>query len=60
MMPVAMVSARSSGEDFRAQFSWHGNFPPFTAYDNIGGPIMPPAVPALNVSPGDTLGRPWR
>ncbi|GAB5537351.1 MAG: hypothetical protein Rubg2KO_36000 [Rubricoccaceae bacterium] len=45
------------GEDFRAQFVWHGNFPPFTAYDNIGGPIMPPAVPALQVAPGDTLGR---
>ena len=44
-------------EDFRAQFSWHGNFPPFTAYDNIGGPIMPPALPAANVAPSDTLGR---
>ena len=59
-----MIDARGDGlepdlpgEDFRAQFVWHGNFPPFTAYDNIGGPIMPPAVPALNVAPGDTLGR---
>ena len=45
------------GEPFRAQFAWHGNFPGFTAYDNIGGPIMPPALPAIYVAPSDTLGR---
>ncbi len=45
------------GEDFRAQFSWHGNFPEFTLYDNIGAPIMPETVPAINVSAVDTLGR---
>jgi hypothetical protein len=27
------------GEQFRAQFSWHGRYAPFTTYDNIGGPI---------------------
>lgn len=26
----------------RAQFVWHGLFPPFTQYDNIGGPIWVP------------------
>lgn len=26
----------------RAQFVWHGKFPPFTTYDNIGGPIWVP------------------
>ena len=44
-------------EQFRAQFAWHGNFPPFTSYDNLGGPLLPPAVPAINVAAGDTLGR---
>ena len=45
------------GEDFRAQYVWHGNFPPFNAYDNIGGPILPQALPALNIAPTDTTGR---
>jgi hypothetical protein len=26
----------------RAQFVWHGKFPPFTQYDNLGGPIWTP------------------
>jgi hypothetical protein len=26
----------------RAQFVWHGKFPPFTTYDNVGGPIWIP------------------
>ncbi|MBT8401744.1 MAG: hypothetical protein KJO98_14795 [Rhodothermia bacterium] len=46
-----------AGEDFRAQFTWHGHFPPFTLYDNIGGPILKPALPALQIEPADTLGR---
>lgn len=45
------------GEDFRAQFVWHGKFPPFSTYDNIGGPILPDALPALNIAPTDTTGR---
>jgi hypothetical protein len=36
----------------RAQFVWHGKFPPFTQYDNIGGPIW---VPYYDKS--DTTGR---
>jgi len=28
--------------DVRAQYSWHGKYPPFTQYDNIGGPIWIP------------------
>lgn len=51
------VKADPPGEDFRAQFAWHGKFPPFTAYDNIGGPILPQALPAVNVADTDTLGR---
>ncbi|MEL7169503.1 MAG: hypothetical protein AAGN64_09155, partial [Bacteroidota bacterium] len=45
------------GEQFRAQFSWHGNFPPFTLYDNIGGPILPSRAPATFVAASDTSGR---
>jgi hypothetical protein len=36
----------------RAQFAWHGKFPPFTQYDNIGGPIWVPFY-----DPADTTGR---
>lgn len=28
--------------DIRAQYSWHGKYPPFTTYDNIGAPIWIP------------------
>ncbi len=45
------------GEQYRAQFVWHGKFPPFTAYDNIGGPILKRALPALQINAADTLGR---
>jgi len=40
---------------FRAQFSWQGKYPPFTNYDNIGGPIWNANVPLI--SKGDTVGR---
>jgi len=60
----AMLDTRGDGvkadppeEDFRAQFVWHGKFPAFSAYDNLGGPILPQALPALNVASTDTLGR---
>lgn len=46
-----------TGQNFRAQYFWHGKFPAFTAYDNIGGPIQKPAVPALQIAAADTLGR---
>jgi hypothetical protein len=61
-----MIDARGDGpnnpvkyndppnENFRTQFAWHGNFPPFTAYDNLGGPIWSSAV---DVAAGDTIGR---
>ncbi|MFA3781811.1 hypothetical protein ABRY23_01950 [Melioribacteraceae bacterium 4301-Me] len=48
------VKVDPPNEQFRAQYSWHGHYPPFTAYDNIGAPIWTPAV---NISPGDTIGR---
>ena len=51
------LRADPPGEDFRARFTWHGKFPPFTLYDNIGGPILPQALPAIQIAPTDTLGR---
>ena len=44
-------------ETFRAQFAWHGNFPPFTAYDNVGGPIWIPNTTGGWLSEADTSGR---
>jgi hypothetical protein len=44
-------------EDFRAQIAWHGNFPQFSSYDNIGGPIWDPSNSAGYVGVADTIGR---
>lgn len=44
-------------EQFRAQYSWQGKYPPFTTYDNIGGPIWSYPGDARNVEKGDTVGR---
>jgi hypothetical protein len=48
-------------ERFRASFTWHGLFPGFARYpgggDNLGAPLMRPAVPAVQISSADTLGR---
>ncbi len=44
-------------ENFRAQFSWHGKFPQFTAYDNLGAPIWFPDLGTGFVAPNDTVGR---
>jgi len=44
-----------SGENqFRAQYVWHGKFPPFVDYDNLGGPIWKTAT---NIASSDTTGR---
>lgn len=43
-----------AGEDFRAQFAWHGRYQAFTLADNIGGPIWQVQT---NISKGDTVGR---
>jgi hypothetical protein len=50
------------GEQFRAQFSWHGHYTgqdKRVSYDNIGGPILPEALPSPQPgpAPSDTLGR---
>ncbi|OIO23867.1 MAG: hypothetical protein AUJ54_00815 [Ignavibacteria bacterium CG1_02_37_35] len=41
-------------KQFRAQYVWHGRFPAFTDYDNVGGPIW---KSALYIPSGDTSGR---
>lgn len=38
----------------RAQYVWHGKYPPFVDYDNLGGPIW---KTALYIAAGDTTGR---
>jgi hypothetical protein len=45
------------GENFRAQFAWHGHYPGFTEYSSVGGPILPQALPAPQIAVEDTLGR---
>ncbi|MCX6152182.1 MAG: hypothetical protein NTX22_16775 [Ignavibacteriales bacterium] len=57
-----MMDARGDGvkvdpdnpDGLRAQFAWHGPFPAFTTYDNLGGPLWTKAV---DVSAADTIGR---
>jgi hypothetical protein len=57
-----MIDSRGDGlqsdpdnpDNLRFQYVWHGKFPPFTTYDNIGGPIWSSAI---NVAAGDTVGR---
>lgn len=44
------------GENFRAQFTWHGKYPAFTLYDNIGGPIWAPGA-GVGTTEADTTGR---
>ncbi len=44
------------GENFRAQFAWHGKYPPFTTYDNLGAPIFAPDASGF-VDKADTTGR---
>jgi hypothetical protein len=49
------VMGDPAGEQFRAQFAWHGKYPPFTLYDNLGGSIWYPYVPDQGAA--DTVGR---
>lgn len=41
----------------RGHFTWHGRFPLFTLYDNIGGPIFTAVTLGGFVPPSDTTGR---
>jgi hypothetical protein len=44
-------------EDIRANFAWHGKYPPFTAYDNLGAPIWTPNTSGGLLTATDTTGR---
>ncbi len=59
----SMLDTRGDGvkvdppnENFRAQYAWHGRYPAFTAYDNIGGPIWAPGS-GEGTTEADTTGR---
>ncbi|HSQ77204.1 MAG TPA: hypothetical protein VLT13_16700 [Bacteroidota bacterium] len=41
----------------RIQYVWHGKYPGFTSYDNVGGPIWTPAAKSLYGDDRDTVGR---
>ena len=47
-------------DDIVANYSWHGYFPQFTQYDNVGGPIWQPSATEISnggLTPADTTGR---
>lgn len=44
-------------EDVRGNYAWHGKYPPFTAYDNLGAPIWTPSTAGGLLSATDTIGR---
>ena len=52
------VEVDPPGEQFRAQFAWHGKYPGFTAFDNLGASLQPVGDwPVTQVPVADSLGR---
>lgn len=51
------VITKSDPQNLRANYMWHGKYPPFTRYDNIGGPIWDYPGNGLMVAKDDTVGR---
>lgn len=52
------IAGDATSPPLRVQYVWHGKFPPFTKYDNVGGPIWPPPLPASQYGdPSDTTGK---
>jgi hypothetical protein len=51
------VKTMADPEKFRAQYMWHGKYPPFTTYDNIGAPIWSYPGDGLRIEKSDTVGR---
>lgn len=51
------VKADPATEQFRAQYFWHGKFPPFTTYDNVGAPVWDPSTSYSYIDKTDTTGR---
>ncbi len=50
--PASTFFPGNKDNDIRAVYAWHGKYPPFTLYDNIGGPIWTPYYDKT-----DTVGR---
>ena len=50
--PASTFFQGNKDNDIRSQYYWHAKYPPFTAYDNIGGPIWTPYY-----DKSDTVGR---
>ncbi|GAB5537373.1 MAG: hypothetical protein Rubg2KO_36220 [Rubricoccaceae bacterium] len=47
-----------AGEQVRAHIAWHGKYPAFTAYDNLGASLQEVAGwPVVNVAETDSVGR---
>ena len=47
-------------DDITANYSWHGYFPQFTQYNNVGAPIWQPSATDISrggLTPADTTGR---
>ena len=47
------------GEQVRAHIAWHGKYPAFTAYDNLGASLQegPNSWPVVNIPEADSVGR---
>jgi hypothetical protein len=56
--PTSTFFPGNRDNDVRASYAWHGRYPPFTGYDNIGGPVWTPnSSRSLFSDPQDTSGR---
>lgn len=51
------VKADAANEQFRAHYFWHGKFPPFVTYDNVGAPVWDPTQSAGYIDKTDSTGR---
>ena len=54
---IALYNDPPDQQTFRAQYSWHGKYAPFTQYDNIGGPLWFYSSSTTTISKSDTVGR---
>jgi hypothetical protein len=52
------IANNPASPQMRIQYVWHGKYPPFVKYDNVGGPVWPPPLPASQYGdPSDTTGK---
>jgi hypothetical protein len=50
-----LIRTDPTSPHMRIQYAWNGKYPPWTLYDNIGGPMWQPA--SSGGDPADTVGR---